>query len=477
MRIVKSRGIGNERGATLVMVLMVFTVLTVLGLGLLGVAVSNTKLSTVDREYQATYYIAEAGMTKRFSEIQEWIQNNKNAGDLTVELLEEKTLPANTFEKHFNDTPTATVKVEKIDDENYKIVSVGQIGKRSRTVEKEFKVNWGSSSGGGGSFPVDMAVYTNEDIIMSGSATITGDAGTNSIKSNSVELNGKPVITGNLYVPHQAVDIALKKPNDVNINVVGRATTMLKLPQFPSFPEFDPLDSKEVVKSDSERYYVIQNHDLRIDSYLTDGYTLELTKNVAFNEIIVQSNYSLNIDTNGQDRSMVVDYLNIKNGHINILGGGSLTLYVKKSIELGSSSSINNGGIVHDLRIYLKGDNEGKELMMSGDQRIFGFVYAESADFQITGSAGLKGYLLTAGDEVKISGGTYSPSFIFAPNAEVDLNGGAQIVGAIISNSFKGTGGTEVTYQKTDLDFLSGDEDENTGGDLIVPAPQKETTN
>ncbi|MCD8509085.1 MAG: PilX N-terminal domain-containing pilus assembly protein [Bacillus sp. (in: Bacteria)] len=63
----------NQRGYTLILVLLVIVVLSISGVSIMGVTASNTKRSSGDRDHQAVYYIAEAGATLKMEEIKEVI--------------------------------------------------------------------------------------------------------------------------------------------------------------------------------------------------------------------------------------------------------------------------------------------------------------------------------------------------------------------------------------------------------------------
>ena len=51
----------NQKGSALVTVLMISIIITILGISLISVAASNFRLTVVDRDFQAVYYIAESG--------------------------------------------------------------------------------------------------------------------------------------------------------------------------------------------------------------------------------------------------------------------------------------------------------------------------------------------------------------------------------------------------------------------------------
>ncbi|MDL4841679.1 DUF7305 domain-containing protein [Aquibacillus rhizosphaerae] len=489
-----SKKTNNEQGFTLVLVMMVLVVLSVLGLGLLAIAVGNTRLTAVERDYEATYYIAEAGATHRLSQVETLIASyydQYSSQSDFYDALERNMIGDSTltdFESVFGDAPEANVSIERLNDENprtYKIISEGEIGKRSRTVERTFTVNWQSK--GGLNFPSNIGVYTNTTIKLFGSSSISGNVGTNSDQANTVELDGSAYITdGNIYVPNNATEIAIKAPEymykpDREYKIpetVAKPPSTLSLPPFPDLPSYTIPPDEEIVKTEHEKYYVVKGGSLRINNYLSNNYTLELTRNAAFNEIILGSNYTLNIDTRGSDKAIVVDHLNVGNGHINILGGGSLTLYVRDSINIGSGSSINKNGSVENLIVFLKGSNDSsnpKQLTLSHSQVIKGSIYAEDANIHFTGGGGFQGHIFTAGTNVVFDGGVRTGSLIVAPNADFRLLGGAKVNGAVITNSYYGEGGTNITYQEVDISHLPFISNGDTADDLLKSSPPRES--
>lgn len=70
--------IQNEKGIALVMVLLILTVMTILGLALMGLTLNNMKMSSGERTYQSTYYIAESGITYTLDIVNDSIVNIYN---------------------------------------------------------------------------------------------------------------------------------------------------------------------------------------------------------------------------------------------------------------------------------------------------------------------------------------------------------------------------------------------------------------
>lgn len=485
----------NEDGMTLASMLMLLVVLSVLGLGLLTFSVNHAKQNSIERSHQASYYIAEAGVTIHMREVEKAIQDIYNNAENKKDFFSNfndfvdreylRPVIVNSFETVYSEQPEATVSIQKVEEDdkdeeddlqNYKITSIGMIGERSRTVEKPFTVNWQEKTGL--SIPEDMAVYTDTTITLKGGATISGNMGTNSDSSGTISFKGGAAHrNGSIYVPKGAEDGAIDAPHYMNIEepLPMDSPVILTLPPFPSYPEF-PVYPDQRIGTEWNKHDVVKNGKLLIDNYLADNYTLQLNGNASLSEIKLSSNYTLNIHVGDSDKAIVVDHLNVQNGHINITGTGSLTFYVNDEISMGSGSTINNNGNIERLHVYLKGS---KKVKLSGNQKIFGSLYAETADIELTGGGGFQGHIFTGGDEVTISGGarTYS-SLLYAPFADFRITGGGSVKGMILSRSFEADGGAYAEFEDLDLSSVpfGSNNGNDTPNDLIRSNPLRETS-
>ncbi|RFB17694.1 hypothetical protein DZB84_07525 [Bacillus sp. HNG] len=335
--------IQNEKGIALVMVLLILTVMTILGLALMGLTLNNMKMSSGERTYQSTYYIAESGITYTMDIVNDSIVNIYNGSTTKGAFFEEinnmitdinNELPYRDFEEAFGHIPEAKVTIEKVGNNDvndshrdYKITSIGTIDNRSRTVEKQIRISWVDKSNI--EIP-DTAVFVKEKINLSGGANITGDVGTNSSAPRSIVLDGGASISGTVFVgPNAGNDVIDTNNKDVNIQVVKLPyIKIFDLPQFPAFPSSNSIPNNERIYKDNNSHDVIFNKSLLINSWIANNYTLKMNKDIQFNEIYITSNNTLNIDLGSADRNIVVNHLNVPNGKINIIGTGKLTLYV-----------------------------------------------------------------------------------------------------------------------------------------------------
>lgn len=473
--------INNEDGMTLALVLMVIVVFTVLGMGLLSVAATNTKLTTVDRSNESAYYIAEAGATYKLNEIQNVVNSvYTKATDANGFFAAVNSSPSLTnvgtytsFSKDYGASPVARASISSptvIDNttQQYKVTSIGKIGNQTRTVSQTITVKYIANQPQGlGSLP-KVAVYgaTRKDstITLEGSSIIGGDLATNATITPSIFLNGNTKITGAIEV-NPSVD--LSKPvvsvGNQGITIGTNYQQPTKLTQTTSFP--DPVSNFPAIPSGvtypdqlvadsnnpSSYYNVVQNGNVKINDYRAANYTLDLTKNASavytFNTVEIDSNYNLTINVGSTDRTIVINHLNINTGSIKLLGTGNLTVYIVDQFTMGSSSTFNDGGDVNRLRIYYKGPSSPDTLTFSGGQKIIGSLYAKQANVHITAGAGFTGPIVTGGTSFVVDGGTSSTTQLFyAPNADFKLLNGASINGKVVCKTYYGSGNSLLNY-------------------------------
>lgn len=319
-----------------------------------------------------------------------------------------------------------------------------------RFEESIYRVNAGlvKSAGGGFSWPpINTAVHADENITLSGSGTIQGNASTNSANSGAVRMNGGAGITGNLAIgPGGNPDEVVNKPNwhgGVQGEVFPLDTPYeYELPDFPDLPVLPTGSSLKTEKwNDPTDFYANQY----------SGYYIP--------EISVNQNRSMDIHVGDQDRKIYVGNLNVQNGHINFVGTGQVELFVYNDMNFGSGSSLNCNaqgsanncsGDTSQLMTYYGGSNEFR---LAGGQYFNGNLYIESADAKFTGGSKFKGNLITGGDDLEVAGGFEAVSAFYAPNAYVQFKGGGNLSGYVVSKNYRSTGGTWVYEDNLDTDL------------------------
>ncbi|KAA0965337.1 hypothetical protein FQ087_03245 [Sporosarcina sp. ANT_H38] len=462
----------NNSGFTLVAVLMVLVVLTVLGLSILMITSNFVKITAGERDDQSVFYVAESGVVDKVYDINEVVKvafqtvktiyNNlpiieKSTFDFVgrfySEVVSKVDLSPRTmssFESSFGNNPLAsiTVTLKSTNPPVFEIESVGTIGNKNRTVSQEVKVFLEPSLIEGPGISGNMALYVSKTIRLDGSVKIHGDAGTKSNNPGDVTFSGGGAVTG---------------------KVIQGVGNFVELPPFPRFPIYNIPKNQEIMNSNGNKTDLVKDGKLLIGNYITNGYTLNMSSNMEFKEILLNENNTLIINVGDTNREIVVDHLNMTNGHIKIIGAGKLTIYVKNKMTMGSGSTINsNTGDVEKLQVYQKGSSP---INLSGSQKIFGSLFAESANINIGAGGGFHGNIISGGTEVKVDGGASVNTQLFlVPNAKFTLAGGGNIKGSIIADSFIGTGGGSVTYDVISPGIGSGSsiKDYGNGENLIL---------
>lgn len=243
--------IKKEEGFVLITILMIFVIVSILGIGLLSVSTSNFRQTGSERDFQAVYYIAEAGINQAIYDIGIKVEDLSDETLSHVQFFEElndfikiymddddvKIL--DDFEKSFGEKPVAAINIEVdnadlvIVDEstqtkgttNYIIRSVGKIGSLSRTVSTSIGVAHGISKETESSHhpAFDYALYSGGNSVMAipSGSTIDGPVYAHNVKFNasgtkingsiisekSVELSSDMEIEGNIYAMDGTVEI------------------------------------------------------------------------------------------------------------------------------------------------------------------------------------------------------------------------------------------------------------------------------
>ena len=484
----------EEKGFTLIGVMLVLSILSVLGLSMAKLSYGSVKVSSGERDDQSAYYIAEAGLTYEMGLVENSLEDIFNATSTEEDfynLIKDEfvtTMPQPSdleFAEFFGEEPTAEIMITELDHDNprtYNIVSTGIIGNKERTLSQEFSVGYTPATGGVGYVP-DMALFVEETIEMHGGPAITGDIGTIKAGPNTVISTGGSSVDGSIFVPIGSeahaiyTDIASFPPaTGKNLGDIP------SLPDFPTFPTYFIPEDKIVTSADGyNSTKVIDDGHLLVTNWLTENYTLNMHSNLQFKSINIYEDNTLTINTGNSDKEIVVDRIYINNGHLKIEGTGKLTIYVKDEIDF-NRGSINEDGDVNQLNIYLQGTSPPKTIDMSHDFKINGSLYAENANIKMSGGSGFLGNIFTGGTSFEISGGNSTQvQLIFAPNADFELKAGGHIKGSVIAKSFYMDGGTSLKYEP--LDIIDGpispgiivDEGEEGGFELIKQPAQEKT--
>lgn len=452
----KSKHNQHESGFAMVGVLVIFIIITVLGLSIVTLSFASVKTSTSERNNQSAFYIAEAGFTYHMERIKkeilniyadDWVETEEHFL-ARLEGLQAEDVRYDDFDKinGIEHGPFAKVSITLMDGtgDQFIINSTGTIGEEERTVSNSFHVGWVEK----GIYELPpLTVFTKEEITLS-NGPIIGSIGTQSAGKNAVLAGSgvNKVQGGNIYVPVIGVSnenrtcettptpeykaYSVKRPT--NEDIVPCPTEVEEMWQMPPLPTFPTIPELE------------KNSPFNINLAGDNKLEIELNGNKEFNNITLTAETDLTINVGNADRIIVVNHLNLNNGHIIIKGSGKLTIYVKNKITMGSGTTINKNGVINNLNIFYKGLNK---VELGGDQKIYGSLYSESADMYLTGSGGILGNVFSGGEKIEITGGAnVETQLILAPKAKVKIDGGGSVYGMIMSKSFTHNSGESIIY-------------------------------
>ncbi|MFS0775785.1 PilX N-terminal domain-containing pilus assembly protein [Neobacillus sp. 3P2-tot-E-2] len=422
----------NEHGMALVTVMMVLVVVSVMGVSLMGLAASNTKMTTGERDTQSSYYIAESGINARLNELSSLIRteyNNAVSGpnffSRVENLFVEKNYGVETFEKSLGHQPSATVKIQALNTTNsfskdYKITSSGVINGKSSSVSAIFNLTWKPKSNI--VLPPDSVLFTDNELIF---------------QNTPVTLNGEVVSNGLIKITGSKTIIGEDQINE-------NARIPMDIPEFPAFEA--------------------------PSSPVFTGNTLTLDRDKSFNKISVPANTTLTINTENKNRIIVLDMLEVgTNGKIVISGTGKLSLYVKRlNTQTGSVINYDQNIInifsdpdkkylpenmdkiqQHINKLYLFLDGPGLTLNSGW---IFGSIFAKQADITINNDNGIQGHVITLGSLVVLNQPSTMPKLVFAPYAAIDAR--QTFAGTIIGSEFKSSGNNhQFILQSARIDY------------------------
>lgn len=448
----------DESGMAMLVVIMALLVISLLSTAAISMASSNIKTSLVEREFQSSFYIAEAGATYYMEDLRNDIVATYN-GTTTMDdfytslesgrLLTPMTLDTGYFQTEYGYQPEAEVTLQRLDlsetnPRTYALVSLGQTDNVSRTVLKQVKVKWHPR--------IDlsnlMSVFSMEQVTLT-NGTIIGPIGTNfeSTDDNAIQISGNPKIddyylgdSGNISAPSWWL-------------TGGNSGSKKNLPEprsypLPEFPEFPSVADCHIQPSISHGVTSVVNE-----------YTL--TSPITYIPSISVSNAaSIRIKFSEKNCKLLVDDFNVPDGTIYLEGSGTLKLYVRGNFYIKgflnpplSNSEADIRAAVQRLAIHLKGTGDpdiNKELYFANESNVYGSMFGEDANITIDGSAKVVGNIITGGKKVEILGGTdVTTQVIYAPNADVRMLGSGTVIGPVISKTFYMEGGAKVHYDPT----------------------------
>ena len=499
MRILK-----NKNGMALITVMIIFLVLTTLLGALMVLSHNNLNQSIRTKEHTTAYYTAEAGMTKVVSDFEGYLQAlSQQSPTLSVSAfitavnayVIDNAYQQVVLQENNGEIPTAdvTLTYSGIEDEtyySYVITSVGHFGRYNRTLITNYKFDY-SLSGEGNGFIIDKAVMVKNVFELSGSSQVIG------APISSYQTDPGAIVMGwSTKVPAIELDPSLFDDQgnleDTSIfnsltNIDGKITEggldavtpldevhefpPIVMPTYPSKETLARLPSYTYYYSQWNNYQLVKDDGSLIKNswMLRDvTYTIPTTSSWYYvPELIIEGQEIFKIDVGNSDKYLVVDKLNL-DGHFEIIGSGTLTIYVtgntpdtatsadRNRVTLEYTSSTPVGAIDHPEKfvvyvneLYYRSGNKTYPITISiGGSSVYHMsLMGANFNFSTVGSASIHGYIVTGGESVVITGGSgVTTTLYYAPNAHIELSGSGYVNGAIMGESFVGSGNVRVNY-------------------------------
>lgn len=469
------RRLMNNQGYALLLVLLFVVVMAVTMTALSIKMTNNLKQSSQEQDFQGSYYIAEGGIETVLQMINEIsfriAADEKSVNSFFVKLESEilREWQVDEFSPNGGEAPIAKVLVSKVDNgipRQYRIESIGQIGNRERRVAGVFSVDFEEGESGI-TFPPGLGVFAKTMINLN-NGYIKGNIMIDSTSGRNVVVGGNPTIDGTIILPPGASNNTFQAPQwwmDSKSPTIEKRPIEGEYP-LPPFPNFPPYPLPQDISQGGHQ--VIRNGNLNINHWTVSKYTHELNENQQFNNINLDSNYRLIFDIGNRNVSLVVNRI-AGNGHIDIKGTGTLTMYIKDNISIDGAFNESNTAKAFLYVGASQNPSSPKTIRSSDYARFNGSIYAKDANIQIGGSAGLNGHIITGGKVVHVTGGSSATSasggnIVYAPNAEVHLNGSGRLTGSVIARSFTISGGGSVVSEEIQVEenpYFPGGDDSN----------------
>lgn len=210
---------------------------------------------------------------------------------------------------------------------------------------------------------------------------------------------------------------------------------------------------------------VIKNGVLNISHYKTNGYTLDLSRDMYFSNINIDSYNSLNIDLKGETRSIFVDSLNVA-GHINLVNPGVLNIYVLNNLNYSGGSFNSNNNNHSSANIYYSGTNP---ITFGSDLNINSSLHIKNADVTFTSGGSVKGNVYVYGNnKVTVTGGSSVTEQLFlAPNSEF-IHSNGTIKGNVVAKNYTMSGGATIIPPQQDGGIINPGTGDGTKTTVIV---------
>ncbi|OHW62541.1 hypothetical protein EUAN_11060 [Andreesenia angusta] len=333
--------IGNNRGGTLVLVIIVMAVLAVLGAAFVT-ATTGEGLQAINHQHKTqAHYYARSGAYMGLEWLDKYAETEEGKNWLKTKNPKEKYLSGNLEDGLASgEDKEAEVNLSfGIDEKSVSIKSTGREGKQSDTV----KLNDIGVSVGEKYVPqisVDMAIFSFGKITLGNKVNIKGDIGT------KLPDDGSSITKKGSGTLEERVDGEIKYNQNKEY----------PLPKVPDFGSKKPVNT----------------------SITVDGYYSDITSSTDINLV------------GGATRQVVVDKFNLGGSNeFKATGSGTLVLFIKDYFDIYGNAQMKISPSVNLVIFYMKKEDEPEkgDLKINGNTGISGLIYAPNASITFTGSS------------------------------------------------------------------------------------------
>lgn len=481
----------KKDGMALLTVMIIFLVMVIILGGMIAMTNSNLNQSVVTKNHTAAFYSSEAGLIKYSTDFETELENLVNQTPylstsqffaavntyVTNHGTKRVDLTPNNGEASYSDITLVDTGLDA-GYNTYLLTSKGYVGDVQRVLEKVYRFKYTEGTVGNG-FTIDKAVIAQNDILINGGQISGAPITTYSTTPGSIEFTSGGKVDSIEMLNSSNYNSLITKPNwaswssyfnsgTVKVDELDKVNIFPTI-SIPTFPNKNSL-SKLPNYTTPNGFKVIENGNLKTYSsgqFYNTTYVLPNAEQAYYvPEFIVSNNYGFTIDVGNTDRLLIVDKL-LLNSNLWIKGQGTLTIYVtsnsgnitnnlnnKISFNFNNNTAGFIGNItnpekfkvfVDDLFIKSGGNNVPGTVNFGGYAPFYMSILAKNLNFELGGSAGYQGYLVTGGEKVNITGGSSARvALYYAPNADFTLS--STLNGAVIADNFTANWGGNLTY-------------------------------
>lgn len=357
--------VASNRGSVFLLSVVVLMVVFTLATALLAVATSNYVIDQAEHDYQAAFYAAEAGIHHQMEAMKAEMDRLYLEGSYT-----NASAFFNAFWERIKDKKALNLNIDMINGKpviamvttskgtlgndfcEYKIQSIGSVGRTKRTLESTVRVKYVPKTDAGKQLATlfSYAMFVNGRISQTSNASrIEGNIGTNGTDSDVSLINH----SGNVQT---------------NCN--------LALPKIVFSPFKEPGES------------LVVSQDM----------TITVSGSMKYSSITLNEDRTLTIQLNGGDSVIYTDTLEMNDkSSINLQGEGRLILYISDAFVM--DGSINQGGDPSKLIVFYDGEAVDGA---TNEFNFYGGLYAPKLNLHLLARVDIKGSIVV--NELEITG-------------------------------------------------------------------------